>query len=144
MITPTTILGFDFGLSRIGIAAGQMITKTASTVATLPAKGGLPDWIFIQKLIKEWRPQVLVVGIPLLMDGKEQPLTHQARKFAKQLQAKFDLPVYEADERLTTREARLQLSERNEQKLFNHRKVDALAACLIVETWMNQPNYQAL
>lgn len=131
------ILGFDFGLSRIGVAAGQMITKTASAVAIIPAKLGKPDWQQVAKLIKEWRPDALIVGIPLNMDGTEQPITLSARLFAKQLQEQFKLPVYEADERLTTREARLQLSEKNELKSYNHQKVDSLAACLIVETWMN-------
>jgi len=133
-----TVLGFDFGLSRIGIAAGQMITKTASAIAVMPAKQGSPDWNQIAKLIKEWQPQALIVGIPLNMDGTEQNITHTARKFANELHTRFKLPIYEADERLTTREARLQLSEQHDLKLFHHRKVDSLAACLILETWMNQ------
>lgn len=133
---PRTVLGFDFGLRRIGVAAGQMITKTASAVSTLPARQGIPDWTRVAKLIKEWRPDALIVGIPLNMDGSEQAITLAARQFAAALQQQFKLPVYEADERLTTREARLQLSEQNDLKLFNHQKIDSLAACLIVETWM--------
>lgn len=133
---PRTVLGFDFGLRRIGVAAGQMITKTASAVSTLPARQGIPDWTRVAKLIKEWRPDAVIVGIPLNMDGSEQAITLAARQFAATLQQQFKLPVYEADERLTTREARLQLSEQNDLKLFNHQKIDSLAACLIVETWM--------
>lgn len=136
MMPPRTVLGFDFGLRRIGVAAGQMITKTASAVSTLPARQGIPDWTRVAKLIKEWRPDALIVGIPLNMDGSEQAITLAARQFAATLQQQFKLPVYEADERLTTREARLQLSEQNDLKLFNHQKIDSLAACLIVETWM--------
>jgi putative Holliday junction resolvase len=132
---PNAVLGFDFGLSRIGVAAGQMITKTATALPTLPAKQGKPDWAMVGKYIKEWRPQALIVGIPLLMDDKEQPLTRHARAFAQQLQQQFKLPVYEADERLTTREARLQLNDLPDKRFYH--KVDGLAACLILETWMN-------
>lgn len=137
MSTIKTVLGFDFGLSRIGIATGQMITKTASAITVIRAKRGVPDWNDIAKLIKEWQPQALIVGIPLNMDGTEQKTTYTAREFANELKTRFKLPIFEADERLTTREARLQLSEQNDLKLFHHIKVDALSACLILETWMN-------
>jgi putative Holliday junction resolvase len=131
------VLGFDFGLRRIGLAAGQCITKTATPLPALIAKEGVPNWQEVAKFIQEWRPQALLVGIPLLMDDKEQPLTHQARKFAQSL-AQFNLPVFEVDERLSTREARSRLSEINDFKVMNHKKVDSMAACIIVETWLNQ------
>jgi putative Holliday junction resolvase len=129
-----TVIGFDFGLSKIGIAAGQTITKTASSIAILKAHKGVPNWDEIAKIIKSWQPQALVVGIPLNMDGTEQPLTRAARQFAKQLENRFKLPIYEADERLTTREAWYQITERSSK---HYDKVDSLAACLILETWMN-------
>ena len=130
------VLGFDYGLRRIGIASGQSITKTATPLPTILAKEGMPNWQEVAKLIAQWQPQALLVGIPLLMDDKEQPLTHKARAFAKSL-AQFNLPVYEVDERLSTREARSRLSEINDFKSMNHRKVDSMAACIIVETWLN-------
>ncbi|MDF2939583.1 MAG: Holliday junction resolvase [Gammaproteobacteria bacterium] len=131
-----TVLGFDFGLRRIGIAAGQSITKTATPIPGISAKAGVPNWQEVAKLIKEWQPQALLVGIPLLMDDKEQPMTESARQFAMSLK-QFNLPVYEVDERLSTREARSRLSEINEFKNMNHRKVDSMAACIIVETFLN-------
>ncbi len=132
-----TVMAFDFGLKRIGVAFGQSVTNTASPVGTFVAKDGIPDWSLIVKCIAEWRPQVLVVGIPFLMDGSEQHITHCARKFLSRLQQQSNLPVHPVDERLTTRAARQELSERNEGKIFNHQKVDALAACLIAETWLS-------
>lgn len=131
-----TVLGFDFGTRKIGIAAGQMITKTASSVAVLNANQGQPNWGELAKIIAEWRPQALIVGLPLNMDGTEQPLTRKTRKFIRELHARFTLPICEADERLSTREAWYQITERSSQ---HYVKVDALAACIILETWMNAP-----
>jgi putative Holliday junction resolvase len=132
-----SVLGFDFGFRRIGVAAGQAITKTATPLPSLAAKQGVPNWQDIAKLIKEWQPQALLVGIPLLMDGKEQPITGNAREFSQAL-AQFNLPVFEVDERLSTREARSRLSEINQFKNMNHQKVDSMAACIIIETFFNE------
>lgn len=136
---PETLMGFDFGLKRIGVAFGQAITQSASPLVTLPAQNGIPNWEVLKKWIAEWQPKALVVGIPLLMDDREQPLTHLARKFANRLAAQTRLPVYHVDERLTTRAVRQELSERSDLKSFNHQKVDALAACLLVESWYQAP-----
>ena len=133
-----TVMAFDFGLKRIGVAFGQSVTGTASPVGTFIAKDGIPEWNDILKCIATWRPQVLVVGIPLLMDGSEQHITHCARKFANRLKEQSKLPVFPVDERLTTKAARQELSERNDGKIYNHQKVDALAACLIAETWLRR------
>jgi putative holliday junction resolvase len=129
-----TVMAFDFGLRRIGVACGQVITGTASPIGTLLAKNGVPDWNQLQQWVREWRPDVIAVGIPLLMNDSEQPLTHAARRFAQEIERLTQKPVLHMDERLTTRVARLQLSERSEGKSFNHEKVDALAACLIAES----------
>lgn len=133
----TRVLGFDFGLRRIGIAIGQSLTGTASPVAILLADNGVPQsWPAIDALIKEWNPNVLVVGIPLNMDGSECSVTTAAKGFMQALQARTLLPVHPVDERLTTKEARLQLKEQQRTKISAQR-VDALAACLIVETWLS-------
>lgn len=141
---PQTLMAFDFGLKRIGVAFGQTITQTASPITTLPAKEGIPVWEDIIKLINQWRPQALVVGIPLLMDGSEQHLTYCARKFANRLQHNSQLPVFHLDERLTTRAARLELSQLSNHKKVNHLKVDSLAACLIAEGWLASPCFTKL
>ena len=80
---PHTILGFDFGLKRIGVAVGQTVTQSARPLTILNAKQGVPDWLEIKKLILEWGVNALIVGLPLNMDGTEQPITARAREFGQ-------------------------------------------------------------
>ena len=84
-----TLLGFDFGTKSIGVAVGQQLTGTARALAALKAQDGIPDWNLIGKLLKEWQPDYVVVGLPLNMDGTEQPLTDRARKFANRIHGRF-------------------------------------------------------
>jgi putative Holliday junction resolvase len=129
-------LAFDYGLKRIGVAVGQAVTRTANPCAVLSAQEGIPRWEEIQALIDEWHPQVLVVGIPLNMDGTEQPFTARAKKFANRLEGRFGLPVYGADERQTTVEARAQLFEEGGYKALSKSSVDAQAAKIMLEAWL--------
>lgn len=134
-----TYLGFDFGLRRIGIATGQSITGSASPVAVARATDGRPEWTTIDTAVREWAPDALVVGIPLLMDGREQPVTHRARRFARQLGARYGLPVHEADERLSSAEAsQLVADARHSGGRRRTRKgdIDRIAATLILERWL--------
>lgn len=134
-----TVLGFDFGLRRIGIATGQTITGSASPVAVATATDGRPDWTVIDTAVREWAPDALVVGVPLLMDGTEQPVTHRARRFARQLAGRYGLPVHEADERLSSAHAsRLLADARQSGGRRRTRKgdVDRIAATLILERWL--------
>ena len=125
-----TLLGFDYGTRRIGVAVGQRVTATARALDVVPARDGRPDWARIATLVETWRPCALVVGVPYHMDGRAQPLTDAARRFARQLQGRFGLPVHEAEERLTSWEAqRLAPPGRD-------RPLDALAAQLILEHWL--------
>ncbi|VVC76900.1 Putative Holliday junction resolvase [Aquicella siphonis] len=133
--TPKILLGFDFGMKRIGVAVGQTITRTARPVATLQAKDGLPQWNELEKLIKRWRPDALVVGIPLNMDGTEQKISAQARQFAELLRERCKLPVHEMDERLTTRDARERLFTQGGFKALQDGQVDKVAAQLILQNW---------
>lgn len=133
-----TLLGFDFGTKSIGIAVGQTVTGTASVLTAIKAKEGIPDWTVIEKLLKEWQPQQLVVGLPLNMDGSEQPLTARARKFGNRLHGRFGLPVKFQDERLTSTAAREQLFDRGGFRSLDKGKVDSTAALLIVEDYLNQ------
>src|SRR5690348_12316688 len=109
--TQKIVLGFDFGMKRIGVAVGQAITKSARPLTTLKANQGVPQWEVLNKLIKTWQPDALVVGIPLNMDGTEQPLTQAAAAFSNELKQRYGLPVYGMDERLSTKDAR--------ERLFN-------------------------
>ncbi|MDX1610698.1 MAG: Holliday junction resolvase RuvX [Halofilum sp. (in: g-proteobacteria)] len=134
-----TFLGFDFGLRRIGVAAGQRVTASANPVATVPAREGDPDWDQVDALVTEWRPGGLVVGIPLLTDGREQPLGRRARRFAAALRERYGLPVHEADERLSSRAARELIAERRAagaRRRTRKGDVDRIAATLILEHWL--------
>ena len=132
------ILAFDFGTFSIGVAVGQHITGTASPLAALRAKDGQPNWDEVAKLIASWQPQSLVVGLPLNMDGTEQPLTDMARKFANRLHGRFGLPVHLQDERLTTVAAKQSLFASGGYKNLQKDKVDSAAAQLILEDYLNR------
>lgn len=123
-----TVLGFDFGSKRIGVAVGNSLTGTASPLTTL--RGDRTDAKFsaIAALLREWQPEQLVVGLPLHPDGAAHAMTEQARRFARQLQGRFGLPVALVDERYTSVAAEDACAD----------DVDAAAACLIVEQYFNQ------
>ena len=76
-----TLLGFDFGTKSIGVATGQMITATAQPLDAIKANDGIPNWNIVEKVIKEWLPDLVIIGLPLNMDGTEQPITQRAKKF---------------------------------------------------------------
>src|SRR5258708_31898692 len=103
---PKILLAFDFGMKRIGVAIGQMVTQTARPLDTLPAKNGIPNWETLTKLINKWQPDALVVGIPLNMDGSPQKMSQHAHEFAEMLSVRFNIPIHKIDERLTTKAAR--------------------------------------
>jgi putative Holliday junction resolvase len=128
------LLGFDFGMKRIGVATGQTITQSANALVTLSARQGAPDWSSIENLIREWQPDALVVGIPYHMDGSEQPMTQAAERFCRQLEGRFNLHVYRADERLSSVQAELLLSEQGDTS----NRIDAMAAQVILESWLQQ------
>lgn len=128
---PVTLLCFDYGEKRIGVAVGQTLTGTTSALSTLAARAGVPDWNAVAALLAEWDPDALVLGLPLNMDGTEQPLTARVRRFARRLSQRHPLPLYFADERLSTREAR-----GREGAAPPREGRDALAAQIILEGWM--------
>lgn len=132
-------LGFDFGYKRIGVAVGQRLTCSATPLPTLAAKLGIPDWNIIKKMITQWSPEALIVGIPTCIDGSELYTTSAARKFAKQLKKHFALPVFLVDERLSTVEARGQLFEQGGYRKLKKTQIDGIAACLILEQWLHHP-----
>lgn len=129
------LLGFDFGIKRIGIAVGQELTGTASELATLTSPDGGPDWKGISRLIDEWQPDALVLGLPLNADGSDHEVTRLARRFGNRLKGRYNLPVFTIDERLSSIEAERQLAE---QGRFDKEDVDKLAARIILESWLAQ------
>jgi putative Holliday junction resolvase len=130
-----TLLAFDFGTKSIGVAIGQQLTGTARPLAALKAQDGTPDWNRIEALLKEWEPDRVVVGLPLNMDGTEQPLTARARKFANRIHGRFGVQVDLHDERLSTVEARAELFERGGFRALSKGSVDSLSAVIILESW---------
>lgn len=138
MTTARTILGFDFGMKNIGIAVGQDLTSTANPLTAIKARDGIPDWDQIERLLKEWQPALLVVGLPLNMDGTEQEMTAAARRFGNRLHGRFGLPVEWQDERLTTYEALDQMGIRSKMDSRQRSDVDQLSAQLILQSWLNQ------
>lgn len=137
--SPQTFLGFDFGLKRIGVAVGQTLTGSASPLGVVTPRTGEPDWEAIGRLVAEWRPAALVVGLPYNMDLSEQEMTAHARRFAEELARRFPLPVHTVDERLSSREAEAQLKERRQQgrRRVTREDIDGAAACVILESWFN-------
>lgn len=129
------VIGFDFGLKRIGVAIGQTITKTARPLDTIYAKSGEPNWQAISKLIEKWQPDALIVGIPLNMDGTLQTITTDALTFSKTLRERYHLEVYEVDERLTTKDARERLFKEGGYQSLQDGQVDRVAAQLILQNW---------
>lgn len=129
-------LGFDFGYRRIGVAVGQAITASARPLTTVKANQGQPDWHTITKLIKQWHPAELVVGLPTTIDNRSQYTTEPAKQFASRLQQTYGLPVHMVDERLTTKEARANIFDSGGYKQLKNAEVDAYAAALILEQWI--------
>jgi len=142
--TINSVLGFDFGTKKTGVATGQSITATAAPLAPLAMRDGIPDWLVIERLLKEWQPQALLVGLPLNMDDTESELSHLARKFARRLHGRFNLPVFMVDERLTSRAARELLAEIGDRRKGKLPSLDSTAAVLMVESWLAQPNVTLL
>ncbi|ATZ95951.1 Holliday junction resolvase RuvX [Dickeya fangzhongdai] len=130
-----TLLAFDFGTRSIGVAIGQEITGTARPLTSLKAQDGVPDWQKVEKLLNEWQPALVIVGLPLNMDGTEQPLTARARKFSQRLHGRFGVKVELHDERLSTVEARADLFERGGFRALDKGSVDAASAVIILESW---------
>lgn len=135
---PLTLLAFDFGLRRVGVAVGQQVTGSASPVGTALSRDSGPDWALIGRWIGEWRPQLLVVGMPWHADGSQSDMSNAAADFAEALE-RFGLPVETVDERYTSLEAGEQLRlARAERRRGRIRKgdVDAAAAVMIAERWL--------
>ncbi len=131
-----TLLGFDFGMRRIGVAIGDTISKSAKPLVTIQARDGIPDWHQIAELITHWQIDGCIVGMPYQLDGSTQDITFAAKKFSNRLHAKYQLPVKLIDERLTTKVAQLEIAAR----ATNQYSLDSVAACLILQAWLNDTN----
>jgi len=129
-----TLLGFDYGRLRIGIAVGQDITGTATALCTLECRNGKPDWDKISSLVDEWSPDALVVGLPLHADRSDSPIARAARSFARELEARYQIQVYVMDERLSSHAAK---EEQRQAPGKSRNGIDAIAARIILQNWLD-------
>lgn len=130
------LLAFDYGTKNIGVASAQTITKTASSLRGLKAKDGIPDWNQIEKLLKEFQPDLVLVGLPLNMDGSESELSTRARKFANRIHGRFGVKVEMIDERLSSFAAKGEVIEQGGSRDYKHNPVDSIAARILLEDWL--------
>ncbi|MDG2047787.1 MAG: Holliday junction resolvase RuvX [Halioglobus sp.] len=131
-----TVMAFDYGLSQIGVAIGNCMLGTTQPLAVLRAKNGQPEWQALKDLMKEWRPDVLVVGEPLNMDGTTSEFSERANKFGRRLHGRLGLEVAMVDERLSSFEAKENSREHGHRGDYKRQPVDSLAAELILRTWL--------
>jgi putative Holliday junction resolvase len=131
-VSNQTLLCFDCGIKRIGTAVGQTITSTATALEIIKTINNKPDWNSITRLIKEWSPDRLVVGKPYQLDGSRQEMTDIAERFSRQLEGRYNIPVDMVEEQLSSYEARRELKSTYD--------LDAVAARLILETWLSENN----
>jgi putative Holliday junction resolvase len=106
------IIGFDFGQKRIGVAIGNNISKSAQALITIESTSSNQKFEVIQKIMDEWQPVSIVVGVPFNVDGSEHKVTNLCKKFAKQLEQKYALPIYLIDERYTSIEASYEIQDK--------------------------------
>lgn len=130
------LLGFDYGERRIGVAVGQTVTASANPLATVSARDGNPDWDQIGKLIDEWQPDALVVGLPLRTTGESSDTTAAAQRFARRLEGRYKRPVHLMDERLTSHAAETALARQGGRR--SKQDIDPVAAQIILQNWLEQ------
>ena len=132
------IMAFDFGTQKMGMAVGQSLIESANPLALFPMKDGIPNWDELLKIVKQYQPNLFLVGLPLNMDETESELSARARKFARRLRHQTNIETLMVDERLTTREARGELESYQAQ---GRKKVsaDSIAAALFIESWYRHP-----
>ena len=132
-----TVLAFDYGDKYLGVAVGQTITHSATPLHYLKMRDGGPPWDTIEALLQEWRPGIVVVGLPLNLDGTESDMSRRARRFSNRLNGRFGVTVFFQDERLSSFEAKSQLAA-NSSSRRRGGEIDSLAAVIILDHWFSQ------
>ena len=138
--TPETILAFDFGKRRIGVAVGQQVTFSASPLKVVVSDQSGPDWQQISKLINDWRPHRLIVGMPVNVDGSAADIAAEVKVFIGSL-ARYELPIEAVDERYSSLEAELQLKSERAAGIrgrITKDMIDSASAVLIAERWLKK------
>lgn len=135
-----TLLAFDFGTKRIGVAVGNSISGTAQPLTTLHGEQTEQRFAAIAALISEWQPSALVVGLPCNEDGSPHELTRLCRRFAQRLKGRFSLPTVLVDERFTSAAASSHLSDAGIRGIKQKALLDQVAAQQILEAYFNEPS----
>lgn len=135
------ILAFDFGTKSIGVAQTNLdtidIATSCSELEPLKAKDGIPNWQQLESLLQQWQPHLVIVGLPIKMDGSDMEITRRARKFGNRINGRFGYNIEFFDETLSTKSAKTEAYERGHHGNFAKAPVDSIAARLILESWLN-------
>lgn len=134
----STIMAFDYGTNKIGVAVGQYITKTATPLAPIPCKNQQANWELIDRIIAEWQPDAFVVGFPTKMDGSWQKITTLAQSFMQELNNRYAKRVYATDERLSSKSAKEAIFAKQGYKGLKKISIDGVAASIILEQWFQE------
>ena len=140
----SVVIAFDFGLKRTGVAVGNTVIGSATPECTLTSKDDQPNWEDISKLFKEWQPSQIVVGMPVELDGSENPLKKKIDRFCNQIQGRYNIAVDQENEQYTSIEAaqRLkQLRQSGRKQKVSKDEVDKIAAAIILENWMKRNTF---
>jgi putative Holliday junction resolvase len=132
------IIGFDFGQKRIGVAIGNNISKSAQALITIESASSNQKFEAIQKIMDEWQPVSIVVGVPFNVDGSEHKVTNLCKKFAKQLEQKYALPIHLIDERYTSIEAGYEIQDKKIDPKKKKLLIDQIAAKIILQSYLDQ------
>lgn len=127
-------------MQRIGVAVGQSITGTSRALITIKCNNGAPDWEHITKLLDEWKPDAVIVGVPLHMDDTEQEMTKNAKRFARRLEGRYNIQAFTVDERLSSRKAEELIAKRRAAGIGKRSKTgdcDKIAAQIILQDWLD-------
>ncbi len=128
---PVTLMAFDYGERRIGVAVGQTITRSGAPLAIIAVRDGRPEWEVLSRLVQQYAPELMVVGLPSHAEETPHPLASRIARFCNQLRQRYRVPVQTINERLSSYEARARMGT-------DGQAVDALAAQVILETWLNE------
>jgi len=136
-----TVLGFDYGKARIGVAVANTLTGIATPQSTVTARDGAPDWDAVSRCLKEWQPARLVVGMPRKLDGTDSAMQEPVLRFIRQLEGRYHLPVDVVSEQLSSCEAEQRLKSARQagrKRKVRKEEIDQVAAAIILESWMQE------
>lgn len=136
-----TVMGFDYGKTRIGVAIMNTLTGIPTPQSTINARDGAPDWTAINRCLNEWKPARLVVGMPRKLDGSDSAMQEPIERFIRQLAGRYNLPVDVVSEQLSSREAEQRLKQARQagrKRKIRKDEIDQVAATIILESWMQE------